>query len=385
MKSKLKFYLAAFFVAINVSTISAQNWLLSGNAGTNPSSDFIGTTDSKTFRIRTNNLNRISVLQNGKVGIGINSPEWKLDVKSGSINTDSLYRIKGLQVLNLNSVNNLQLGSGNSLVGIGTSTPLSLLHLNTTSQEVLRLVGGTSTFNGTGMFMSFYENGIYRGYIGSYSGASSDLDFGTGAGNTAGSVHLTLDAVPRFTLASTGHVGIGTTSPVSKLSVIQTGTSNPTFELSNTSKGPNVSYGHFGTNGDWYLRSASNVGLVVLQDQSAGVVGVGTNYVPSGYKMSVNGRIICTELKVQLFASWPDYVFKPDYELMSLSDLNSFIKTNGHLPGIPSAETVASNDGLEVGEMQRLLVEKVEELTLYILKQEEKIQQLQNSVEQLKK
>ncbi|MFN0188925.1 MAG: hypothetical protein ACKVQV_09500 [Bacteroidia bacterium] len=385
MKSKFKFYLTVFVLTFIVEASNAQNWLLSGNAGTNPSADFIGTTDSKTFRIRTNNLNRMSILQNGKVGIGINSPEWKLDVKAGSINTDSVYRINGVQVLSLNGVNSLQLGPGSNFVGIGTANPLTPLHITTANQEPLRIAGSTSLINGTGMFMSFYENNIYRGYIGSYSGASTDVDFGTGSGNANGSVHLTIGAIPRFTLTSSGHVGIGTTSPVSKLSVIQTGTTTPSFELSNTSKGPNISYGHFGANGDWFLRSAANNGYVILQDQSAGYVGVGTTYVPSGYKMAVNGRVICTELKVQLASAWPDYVFKPEYSLMSLPELSSFINSNGHLPGIPCAETVESSNGIEVGEMQRLLVEKIEELTLYILKQEEKIQQLQQSVEQLKK
>jgi hypothetical protein len=326
----------------------------------------------------------MSILSNGKVGIGINAPVWKLDVKGGSVNTDSVYRINGVQVLATNN-NLLQVGSGNSYVGIGTSNPAAPLHVNTTFQEAFRLTGGTSQFYSTGMYMTFYENTNYRGYIGSFSGASADMDFGTGGGNTTGSVHLVISASPRFTLNSAGNVGVGTTTPVSRLSVVQTGTASPTFELTNTSKGPNISYGHFGATGDWYLRSAANSGYVILQDQSAGVVGVGTTYVPAGYKMSVNGKVICTELKVQLLASWPDYVFKPDYKLMNLSELSDFINANGHLPGIPSADEVNNSAGVEVGEMQRLLVEKIEELTLYILKQEEKIQQLQQSVEQLKK
>lgn len=361
-----------------------QTWSLTGNAATDPAVNFIGTTDSKALRFRTNNNVRMSILSNGKVGIGINSPVWKLDVKGGSVNTDSVYRINGVQVLATNN-NLLQVGSGSSYVGIGTSNPAAPLHVSSTFQEAFRLTGGTSQFNSTGMYMTFYENANYRGYIGSFSGASSDMDFGTGGGNTTGSVHLVISASPRFTLNSAGNVGIGTTTPVSRLSVVQTGTTSPTFELTNTSKGPNISYGHFGATGDWYLRSAANSGYVILQDQSAGVVGVGTTYVPSGYKMSVNGKVICTELKVQLLASWPDYVFKPDYKLMNLSDLSDFIGSNGHLPGIPSADEVNGAAGVEVGEMQRLLVEKIEELTLYILKQEEKIQQLQQSVEQLKK
>jgi hypothetical protein len=384
MKSLLKTTMAVLGLLFISDLSIAQTWSLTGNAATDPAVNFIGTTDSKALRFRTNNNVRMSILSNGKVGIGISSPVWKLDVKGGSVNTDSAYRINGVQVLATNN-NLLQVGSGNSYVGIGTSNPAAPLHVSTTFQEAFRLTGGTSQFYSTGMYMTFYENTNYRGYIGSFSGASSDMDFGTGGGNTTGSVHLVISASPRFTLNSAGNVGVGTTTPVSRLSVVQTGTASPTFELTNTSKGPNISYGHFGATGDWYLRSAANSGYVILQDQSAGVVGVGTTYVPAGYKMSVNGKVICTELKVQLLASWPDYVFKPDYKLMNLSELSDFINANGHLPGIPSADEVNSSAGVEVGEMQRLLVEKIEELTLYILKQEEKIQQLQQSVEQLKK
>lgn len=362
----------------------AQTWSLTGNAATDPAVNFIGTTDNKSLKFKTNNYVRMTILSNGKLGIGIGTPIWKLDVKGGSINTDSVYRINGLQVLAANN-GLVQLGSGTSFVGVGTANPAAPLHVSTTNQEAFRLTGGTSQFNSTGMYMTFYENTNYRGYIGSFAGASADMDFGTGGGNTTGSVHLVISAAPRFTLNSSGNVGIGTTTPVSRLSLVQTGTSSPTFELTNTSKGPNISYGHFGATGDWYLRSAANAGSVILQDQSAGVVGVGTTYVPAGYKMSVNGKVICTELKVQLLASWPDYVFTPEYKLMNLSDLSNFIHANGHLPGIPSADEVNGAAGVEVGEMQRVLVEKIEELTLYILKQEDKIQQLQQAVEQLKK
>lgn len=367
------------------NTTFGQNWSLTGNAGTDPATNFIGTTDNKTFKIKTNNQTRINVISSGKVGIGNFTPVWRFDVKGGSINTDSLYRINGVAALS-QSGSDFQVGSGTSRIGIGTSSPLASLHVNTASQEAIRVNGGTNLIGGTGMFMSFYENSVYRGYIGSYSGSGADMDFGTGGSNTTGSVHLTIAATPRFTLNSSGNVGIGTTTPVSRLSVLQTGTTNPTFELTNTSKGPNISYGHFGATGDWYLRSAANAGKVILQDQSAsGTVAIGTTYVPAGYKLAVSGKVICSELKVQLPAAWPDYVFGEDYSLMSLTDLRNYVNANHHLPGIPSAEVVESNGGVEVGEMQRLLIEKVEELTLYILQQEEKIRNLQTAVEQLKK
>ena len=113
-----------------------------------------------------------------------------------------------------------------------------------------------------------------------------------------------------------------------------------------------------------------------------GNVGVGTE-TPDA-KLAVNGVIHSKEVKVDL-VGWPDYVFDDKYSLMSLDDLRAFVDANHHLPGVPSASDVSVAEGVEVGEMQRLLMEKVEELTLYILRQDEKIRQLESTVEQLKK
>lgn len=99
-----------------------------------------------------------------------------------------------------------------------------------------------------------------------------------------------------------------------------------------------------------------------------GDVGVGTGTVPSGYSLAVNGKIIAEEVKVQLQAQWPDYVFEKEYQLASLDELEKFIGEKGHLPNMPSANEVEAN-GIQVGEMNRLLLEKIEELTLYIMEQ----------------
>ncbi|MEO9511829.1 MAG: hypothetical protein ABJN84_04260 [Flavobacteriaceae bacterium] len=108
-----------------------------------------------------------------------------------------------------------------------------------------------------------------------------------------------------------------------------------------------------------------------------GSVGVGTSTIPSGYKLAVNGKIITEELKVQLQSAWPDYVFSKEYELPSLEEIQKHIEEKGHLPNIPSATEVEVN-GVELGEMNKLLLEKIEELTLYLLQQEERIKKLEN-------
>ncbi len=115
----------------------------------------------------------------------------------------------------------------------------------------------------------------------------------------------------------------------------------------------------------------------------AGDVGVGTSTVPNGYKMAIDGKLITEEVKVQLSGNWPDYVFAKDYDLPSLEEIQKHIKEKGHLPNIPSAKEVEEN-GIQLGEMNRLLLEKIEELTLYLLELKKENQNQQKEIEQLK-
>lgn len=101
----------------------------------------------------------------------------------------------------------------------------------------------------------------------------------------------------------------------------------------------------------------------------------GVNANAPNYKLTVAGKVICEELKVELYANWPDYVFNENYNLKPLHELKSFIETNHHLPNIPTAAEV-STEGFEVGEMNRRLLEKVEELTLYIIDLQEQIDEM---------
>jgi hypothetical protein len=117
---------------------------------------------------------------------------------------------------------------------------------------------------------------------------------------------------------------------------------------------------------------------------------IGFGVVPSqvpgylGYRVFVSGGILTNEVKVSYDVNPPDFVFLPDYDLIPLDELEMFIGKNSHLPGIPSAKEIIDNQGFELGKMQMLLLQKTEELTLYIIQQQKLIEALSEEVRILK-
>ncbi len=122
-------------------------------------------------------------------------------------------------------------------------------------------------------------------------------------------------------------------------------------------------------NNSLYIKSNGNVGLGVL---------------PNEHRLAVAGSIISEEVIVKLQADWPDYVFDDDYKLSDLDDLENFILKNHHLEGIPSASEINKN-GINIADIQIKLLQKIEELTLYIIKQDKNIKNLTSKLEELTK
>ena len=129
--------------------------------------------------------------------------------------------------------------------------------------------------------------------------------------------------------------------------------------------------------GDPYLTNGASVAIKAIQN---GNVGIGTS-TPTE-KLSVNGKIRAQEIKVET-ANWPDYVFTKDYRLLSLKETEQHIQEKGHLPGIPSADEVKAT-GIDLGEMNAKLLQKIEELTLYVIEQSKEIKELKKEVKSLK-
>ena len=188
-----------------------------------------------------------------------------------------------------------------------------------------------------------------------------------------------------------GNVGIGTTNPQDPLNVkgnsfwgtlkLSPSAENAETGISFSSHVSETDYSNmwFIGVGGWntgqsFTVGTSVVGSPLLALLTNGNVGIGTTD-SKGYKFAVAGTAIAESVTVKLQGYWPDYVFKPAYHLPSLSQVEDFVQQHGYLPAIPSEQRVAK-DGVNLGEMNKMLLKKVEELTLYLIEQEKQIDQL---------
>ncbi len=187
-----------------------------------------------------------------------------------------------------------------------------------------------------------------------------------------------------------GDVGIGTTNLTEK------------FEVNGNTILNGKLYGRHGltyptTGKSYYALKTNNAdasqGGLTIQYLTGGVlkdgmvlnylgkVGIGTT--SPDMKLTVKGNIHAEEVKIDLSVPAPDYVFKEDYNLRSIEEVEEFIKENSHLPEIPSAKEFEQH-GVMLAEMDMNLLKKIEELTLYTIQQEKKIEKLEKKIEEVK-
>lgn len=332
------FLFAALCVAC--SLLQGQSyWSLSGNSA--GSSNFLGTTNSQALNFKTNNVTRMTLsATQAFLGIGTTSPNMNLHIHSS--NTSILGSVAALQITNVNT-------GSTANDGFTIQQWNKAVFINQLEKEGLYFIN-----NGQG-----------------------------------------------FMIDTNGYVGFNTYYPKQKIHVV-----DHNILISHSSvRAPGVQNGAilFGdeaspdcTHGAWgieYVDSENegyglnffkpwtscntNPGNYKLFLADNGNIGIGTN-TPQA-KLTVDGNICAKEVRVSLSGSpcWPDYVFANDYDLMKISDLKKYIQANSHLPGIPSAAEVEGN-GVELGSTTELLLQKIEEMTLYIIQLEERIQQLEN-------
>ncbi len=206
-----------------------------------------------------------------------------------------------------------------------------------------------------------------------------------------------------------GNVGIGTTNPLHKvhidngalmLSGAVAGFGGPQLLFSdNLTTNPNgrwaIEYTSAPTVGGlnfWTPSPGGTAGNYNIFIRNDGKVGMGVtdessdpNYSPTAfagnYKLYVGGGgIITTKVKVAVYNStnWADYVFAPEYKLKSLDEVEAFTKANKHLPGVQSASELVKDGGIDVSQMFAKQMEKIEELTLYMIEMKKEITALKN-------
>jgi len=229
------------------------------------------------------------------------------------------------------------------------------------------------------------------GVYGAATGVTGTTDYGGYFTATGGTTNYGV-----YSAAGTNYfnnnVGIGTTTPGLKAHItgaiglpattgtIQTGV----LRLQGLTSNAVLDFGVSGASGASLQVTNQNdltTNYPLLLNPNGGNVGIGT-IDTKGYKFAVNGSVIATSVTVKLNSAWPDYVFKKEYQLPTLTEVKDYIDKNHHLPDMPSEKEVADN-GLNLGEMNKLLVKKVEELTLYLINNQKQLNQQQEQIDRL--
>ena len=298
----------------------------------------------------------------------------------------------------------------NGAVGIGTTYPEAQLHvfvgpdskpggIIAAGQSALRLTRyGTPNY-------SYNESAEFKITHGGPSVWGSRLDLYVNGANNQSSI----PDQHAMTWQYNGNVGIGIVDPSTTLEVQgttklgghranldQVGNPAGYLNLAGTGKmliGWNRYAGHgetdfvanegLGSLGGFAFYSFNNASQEkqLLRILGNGNVGIGTS-MPTEL-LSVNGNIRTREIKVET-TNWPDYVFEEDYQVGKLEELESYIKTNKHLPDMPTAKEAESN-GVDLGDLVKKLLKNQEELTLHVVAQEKKIKALQKQLKEKQK
>lgn len=261
--------------------------------------------------------------------------------------------------------NSFILGNGVN-VGIGTTAPTEMLTLGTpgSSQGVLSFAGGTS---GKIVIKPAAAAGTWNMTLPISAGTSGYILQTDGTGITS---WVPAPSGSAGTLSGTSLASTIVGSSLTSVGTIATGTWNgstvaPAYGGTGTTAAFTPGSLVFAGTSGVYSQDNTHLFWNAAQQQLM----IGTATAPAGYKLAVKGNVIAESFKVQLFANWADYVFDKGYKLMPLNEVEQFVNQNHHLPGIPSAKEVKDN-GLDLAEINNQLTKKVEELTLYIIKQD---------------
>lgn len=441
-------------------TVSGQSWGLTGNAGTDPATNFIGTTDDKDIRFKRNGT-KSGLISGNNTAFGVAALQSNtsgenntvVGVSAGQANTTGIHNSFVGQVAGYSTTTGMQNSFFGSMSGYSNTDGsfncffgLSSGFANTSgwgnafigaSAGVANTTGAMNNFigyntggsNTTGSANNFFggQSGLYNttGYYNNFMGQQAGLNNTTGSSNNfigsfAGLHNTTGDGnsfIGYFAGYNNTTGGYNSIFGYNTGNELNTGAYN-TFYGSNTGRG--ITTGNYNT-----IIGANVTGLsaglsntIILADgqgnqrilvDNNGKVGIGNtaptekldvtgNIYTTGkilinqannssvtpYALAVNGSAIFTKAVVKLNANWPDYVFDGSYSLLPLPELETYIRTHKHLPGIPAATDVEKN-GIDLGDNQSTLLKKIEELTLYVIELNKRMDILEVENKRLKK
>ncbi len=342
---------------------------------------------------------------------GVNSTEILMKKQDNTSYYSMFSNHSGFGFYNSSTNHNILYADINDRVGIGTIAPISdfqikgkpgfdastqLLITNNASmygRTHLVLTGRFEAGNDAWLFGTGARNAIvFSQNLGGATGDYGDEKFSLqleGNSNSLGFLSKGKNSTPVLAMTQGGNVGIGLANPSDKLSVdgvvAAYGSEQrqvSTYLPASFNEGDIVS----GNSYKWYS-DVWNIGNIRSGAMPTGGFGISLNnsmnfkILPNGdvgigtespkEKLSVNGKIRAKEIKVEL-ANWPDYVFEEGYQKLSLTEIEQFIKQNKHLPGVPTAKQV-EEEGVELGEMNKVLLKKIEELTLLLIEKDKEL------------
>jgi hypothetical protein len=363
-------------------------WGLSGNAGLN-NANFVGTTDGNPLTLKQNSAT-VGYFADNNVMLGVGAGSG---FASGNNNAFILGKMRS------------PLTTTQYSVAIGTDAEIS--------GDYQIMIG--APYHKTGVGLGYNEAPDHTLTIGRRYGNAGALGiYGTGNFHTHFNYGNTEDTYIRggkllskvyindgnggdviIGSTSTSSVGIGTNYPLgyAKLEVLTQPESRAlalgdltvgmVHFIGGEGRGINGKGGYIGTSSNHPLHFYTNSQFAQMSLLQNGAVCIGSLTGATGYKLNVAGKIMAEEIRVQSYAAWPDYVFKPGYALTPLPTLEKQINLLGHLPNMPDAASI-EKEGITLGDMQTRMMEKIEELTLYIIQVDKDNKLLKEEIKALK-
>lgn len=373
--------------AVTGMQVYAQSWSITGNAGTAPGTNFIGTTDNQPLVFKVNNTELMKLTPKGRIifqnmdtGLG-----WDTNLFLGGGNETAIG--KANTSVGVGSLINNTTGGANSAFGSNSGRAITTGAGNTAIGSNSMRVGvvgdgntgvGSNTLGGLGTMAE--NTALGSAALGGYSAVATDNiteNTAVGAGsltylrNGSRNISVGKRAMKIFTTGN-DNIVIGTHTAET---LIQ---GNQNIFIGSGVQATSASVDNRLNIGNWILGNNGTIGIGQFATQlpADGIAADGQKY-----KLFVKDGIRTEKVKVDIAADngWADYVFEKDYQLMPLNELAQFIDKNGHLPEVPTTEEAIKN-GVELKEMNILLLKKIEELTLYTLEQQKRIEALEKKL-----